>query len=318
MDNTYLLTIENTNETLTGYLTLIQNNTETPNEDTTEDISKIKAGNPFNPLTILGDLLFIANNMNFPINKPPMESINSTIFFESPYPIETCFNINVEHDYQYFSLLNELKKIITDDQKLSHIQVHNLGIYCKLAPNYHFSYQDEKQQSADFTTYTPMVFGFGSINDMPTIAEKNHLYTCSCNSISEIVFSIFNYLMLLDYHFYKCQHCKKYSAIKRKQGVPKYCNRLNMLGLTGIYESLSCNDSIPKLLDCIRKNKKKSYNYIYSNCGKYLNDFVNGYNDINDLVKSNPSAENLLKLKQYVKDNSIKKYKKICNAKEWE
>lgn len=263
----------------------------------------------FNPLTILGDLLFIANDMDLPNDKIPTASIDKDILFESPYPIESCFDINVEHDYQYFSLLNYLKKVITDDQKQCFIQVHNIGMYFKIALNYNFSYEDEKQQSNDFISYSPMVFGLSEINDISTILERNHIYTCSCSSLSEIVFSIFNYLMLFNYHFYKCKHCKKYSAIKRKQGIPKYCNRLNNLGLDN-YENLSCKEAIPKFLDCKRKNKKKSYDYIYKYCDEYLDDFLNGYNEINALVKSDPSAENLLKLKKYVDNNSVKILKK--------
>lgn len=306
MISTYRVNIENINGNLTGYIIYEQDNnkSETDNFIHLDNIS-------FNPLTILGDLLFIANDMDLPNDKIPTASIDKDILFESPYPIESCFDINVEHDYQYFSLLNYLKKVITDDQKQSFIQVHNIGMYFKIALNYNFSYEDEKQQSNDFISYSPMVFGLSEINDILTISERNHIYTCSCSSLSEIVFSIFNYLMLFDYHFYKCKHCKKYSAIKRKQGVPKYCNRLNVLGLTGNYENLSCKEAIPKLLDCIRKNKKKSYNYLYNNYEESdTEDFKNGYKEINNLVKLNPSAENLLKLKKYVDNNSVKILKK--------
>lgn len=303
MNKNYLVRIENINENLIGYITNenakreIKNNYYALNDIT------------FNPLTILGDLLFIANN-NYNIDDNITNiSIDKTLLFQAPYPIETCFNINVEHDYQYFSLLNTLKKIIVSGQKLTFEQAYRIGLFYNISLNYTFSYENEKKEYDNLTTYTPMVFGLNDLNKAFTIDTKNHIYICNCSSISEIVFSIFTYLILFDYHFFKCNHCQKYSATKIKQGTKKYCTRKNMLSLQE-YENLSCEEVIPKLLDRIRRNKKNIYNYLYINDDDKIDSFLKGYYEIYKSVQSTPSAPNLLKLKKYIDDNSIINSKK--------
>lgn len=289
MEQQYLVHIENINGKLTGSLAVNGN----LNEIT------------FNPLNILGELLFIANDYKITNNISNI-CIEKSVLFQSPYPIETCFNINVEHDVQYFSLLNTLKEIIVNNQKPTFQEVYKIGLFYKISLNYNFSLENFNPEPNELTLYTPMVFGLCKLSEIFTIDIKNHMYDCTCSSISEIVFSIFSYLILFNYCFFKCKHCQKYFAAKRKQGQTKYCTRENMLSLQE-YKDLSCADAVPLFLESIRNNKKKVISYLYNRaCDDEINLFSNGYNDINDLVKSEQSAPNLLRLNKYVDDSYIK------------
>ncbi len=143
-------------------------------------------------------------------------------------------------------------------------------------------------------------------------------YDCPFNTISELVFAILNYLVIFNYHFFQCQHCKRYSAIKRAQRGNKYCFRDNMIPLPE-YKGMSCNKAIPKFLSSCYEKRRQIKDLFSSRKNtlkeeqiqkikKQENDFFTQYHNIKDKAKINPSSENLIAFRDLL-DNWIKKIK---------
>lgn len=280
MNANYLVNIEKTKDSIDGYITLNNAIHQTKSEYISLDDIR------FNPLTILGDIKYISERMQL---------YNDTDIVHLPYNKEMCFGtpFNITDPYSYFSLLDIIKEIMIHDKKMSLLDIHKLGnkfgIY--LPYNFEISTQTDEANSNGF-----IIFELGTLEDAK---QTDHLCIYPCDSISDIIFSIFSYLLMFNYHFFECKHCKKVSAIARKQGVPKYCKRTNKLSLKE-YQNLTCTDTVEKLFDRIRASRKRIYNYLYLKDEYALDCFLSGYNNLYDSAKNNPSSENLLQLKNYV------------------
>lgn len=273
--------------------------------------------NNFNPLTILGDIKYISKTLPFEDNNKICIAEDS--LFQAPYEKEKCFDIEfyVRNNKQYFYLVDAIKKIIISNKKISVLDLHKLANYLEIPIHYDLSFakknksiQTDMEQVQPYFSYKYGLNKFEEAYNQDY--HENHLFTCSCSNITEIVFYIFFYLILFNYHFFQCQHCKKYSAIKRSKGTKTYCCRTCLLPLEE-YKELCCEIAVPKLLDTIRTKKKRIYDN-NNHLGKTeSNDkFLNEYYQLNDLFKKNRSAENLLALYEFV--NKSSKHKRKNNS----
>jgi len=311
---------ENNKIELIGYITLSSKKTNS-NEKEIITLNDIE----FNPLNILGDLKYICTNLQLKDKAKPIVGLDKNLLFHTPYKLESCLKLDVSHDVRYFFLLEKIREIITSDKQVSSIDLHRIAQYFQLSPIHEFSTKAEYDKQNNLFIYSPQTYHFCDMTELSNPLPDEHIYQSHCKNASEIIFAIFYYLMTNQYHFYKCQHCQKYSAISRKQGRKKYCQRKNFFDDLSFfldedterryhlnkYKNLSCEKAIDKLLNRIRQRKKK----IYDHLNKYkfpeqLDDFLNGYNDINDNIKENPSTENLLSMIKYLEENSIKYFKK--------
>lgn len=72
----------------------------------------------------------------------------------------------------------------------------------------------------------PLKFGFCGIQDVLNgNAGQEQLYIYTCQSTTDIAFSIWQYLLSDGYKFKKCEHCGKYFATKSLK--IKYCSRIS-------------------------------------------------------------------------------------------
>ena len=301
MNTKYILCIENNNEVLKGYIIPEQHL-----DYSKDDIINL-ADIIFDPLTILGDLEYICKDISITSDMPDFHISNSALFQE-PYSIEPCFNMKIEHNVEYFTLLKIIKNIIINDVKLSFVELKNLDSYLNLHIPYTFSDKDNGD------VFTPRVYGLYDLENINAPVSSSHIYTCPCDSISEMVYAVFTYLVLQNYHFYKCEHCHRYSAIKRKQGTQKYCFRNNILNIPK-YEGDSCANTVNKFLDKIRARKKKIYKYLYDkgedielsetkSIDEYIY-FQNQYKEHMEIIQTHGATpENLIAMYDFIEDNA--------------
>lgn len=273
----------------------------------------------FNPLTIFNDIRFIQENLQLKESEKHFKS-KHTALFHAPYNYEPCFDMKIEDcNVQYFYLLDMLKEIVTKDPKITRQQLEIMKLYLQIDCHYHLSIAFPKSNIYEnITVETPLTFGHIHYKDIPQSFDSNFRYDCPFNTICELVFAILNYLVLYNYHFFQCQHCKRYSAIKRTQGGIKYCFCDNVIPLTE-YKGMSCNKAIPKFLgSCYEKRRQikdlfnsRKHTLKEEQIQKIIkqeNDFSNQYHDFKDRVSKNPSSENLIAFRELL-DNQIKKIK---------
>lgn len=257
MENRYLLTIVKASETNSKFPIdgIIWNTQKEPpkQEDGFCHLDDFR----FNPLTIFNEIRFIKENMCLEESEKHF-TIEHTELFPAPYNYEPCFDMKIDNcNVQYFYLLDMLQEIVIKDAKITLQQLEMMKLYLQIDCPYHLSFAyPESNTYENLTVETPLTFGHIRYKDMPKSLNSDYRYDCSFNTISELVFAILNYLILFNYHFFQCQHCKSYSAIKRTQRGNKYCFRDNMIPLPE-YKGLSCNKAIPKFLgSCYEKRRQ--------------------------------------------------------------
>lgn len=273
----------------------------------------------FNPLTIFNDIQFIQENISIKESEKHFTA-KHTELFHSPYDYEPCFDMKIEDcNVQYFYFLDMLKEIVTKDSKLTHQQLEMMRLYLQIDCPYHLSFAfPESNVYENISVQTPLTFGHIYYKDMPQSLNSRYRYDCYFNTICELVFAILNYLVLYNFHFFQCQHCKRYSAIKRAQRGNKYCFCDNVIPLTE-YKGMSCNKAIPKFLgscyekrrqikDLFNNRKHTTKKEQIQKIEEQEHHFSSQYHDFKDRVFENPSSENLIAFKDLL-DDWIKKIK---------
>lgn len=273
----------------------------------------------FNPLTIFNEIRYIQEDLHLKESDRHFTS-KHTELFHPPYDYEPCFDMKIDDcNVQYFYLLDMLKEIVTKDPKITQQQLEKIKLYLQMDCHYYLSFP-ESDEYENVTVFTPFIFGHFHYREMPKSLDSNFRYDCPFNTISELVFAVLNYLVLYNYHFFKCLHCKRYSAKKRTQGGARYCFRDNMIPLEE-YDGIPCNKAVPKFLGNCHE-KRRQIKDLYSS-RKYGNDdtkfqkieehensFSNEYHDFRDIVSKNPCPENLIAFREML-DNQIKQIKEI-------
>ncbi len=315
----YFLTIDKDNET----------NSKSPIKGTIWNITKkheIKKDGYvriddfcFNPLTIFNDIRFIQENLYLKESEKQLTA-KHTELFHAPYDYEPCFDMKIEDcNVQYFYLLDMLKEIVTKDPKITRQQLEIMKLYLQIDCHYHLSFP-ESNEYENLTVITPVTFGHIHYRDIPQSLNSNFRYDCPFNTICELVFAILNYLVLYNYHFFQCLHCKKYSAVKRVQGITRYCSRDNMIPLAE-YEGMCCKDAVHDFLqscydkrrqikDLFNSRKHTVKNEYFQKIIEQENNFFNLYHDFKESAKENPSPKNLIAFRNFL-DEQNKKIKEF-------
>lgn len=153
--------------------------------------------------------------------------------------------------------------------------------------------------------------------------KEDFKYIYHCNCITELIFCILHYLVLNNYSFKICKHCKKYFAIK---GKGDYCPRKSKL--KG-YEDKSCKQAVKTVCSALRENKEDLINklrkdtYVY-NEDTYTEDiddydengdpiilkaFTDEYKKYRTKIKDDPSIENIENLRKFIKSFNKEEFK---------
>lgn len=275
-----------------------------------EELYKKKAGEVvdlrdilFNPMEFFGDIQYISQNMSCYEEECGMK------FFCAPYKNEPILKkIKIEDENKYFNLLDCLKKIVYCDRRCTILDVYRLSSYLDMQVSFSLWFQTGDDKNG-YTIYQESddIFEPYSKDEIKT---KGHIYRFPCDDIADIVMAVFTYCVLFDYHFYQCQHCKKYSAEVRHQKDRRYCERSNILNLAN-YEGDCCRKAIPKMFNTLAQNYARKKKYLenrmaYSNAEiamereKEYEAFKEGYKEKREKCKVNPSAENLIELKNFL------------------
>lgn len=275
-----------------------------------EELHKKKAGEVvdmrhilFNPMEFLGDIQYISQNMSC------YEEEFGIKIFCAPYKNEPILKaIEIEDEKKYFNLLDCLKNIIYCDRCCTLLDVYRLSSSLNMQVPFSIWFQTGDDKN-DYPIYQPMEDIFEQYSE-DEIKAKSYIYRFPCDDIADIVMAVFTYCVISDYHFYQCQHCKKYSAEVRHQKDRRYCERSNILNLAN-YEGDCCRKAIPKMLNTLAQNYVRKRKYLenrmaHSNAEtalrreKEYEAFKEEYRRIREKCRADPSAENLIKLKNFL------------------
>lgn len=266
----------------------------------------------FNPMELLGDLRYISENMCC----YDSELMNTLI---APYEYEPCLkDIEISDREQYFFLLDKIRDIIYQDREITLLEVYKLANYANISIGYHLSFRDKKDENGlSIYQQADVLFNDYSKNKL---IKSDFIYYYPCDNISEIVIAVLVFLVMFGYHFYQCQHCKRYSAELRHQKDRRYCYRENLLQLPN-YEGMSCNKAIPIFLNSLYQTYSRKEKRLYNrrdvlNTDKALahemayDEFKAIYNEKRENIKKDPSVQNLIGLKDYLDSIKIERKKK--------
>lgn len=281
----------------------------------------------FNPMEILGNLRYIAEDlccneeMIVNISHLPsdiaqrlsnIEMVDKETIvniFRSPYDVEPCFNnMEIIDKEKYFKLLEEVKKIIYSDMKLSILDVYKLANNFKIPIQFDLDFKEEIDSNELICFKSDNAYGEG--DDKLKYEQRDFIYSFRCNDISDIVVAVLTYLILFDYHFYRCKHCKKYSAELRHQKDRRYCMRENVLDILG-YEKLSCRDALAQILNLIYTKYRREKKYLKNRIDiqdafeseqrkSEYEELIRIYEQKKKLINDNPSSENIKMLISYL------------------
>lgn len=253
----------------------------------------------FNPLELLGDLRYISENM----------ICNE---YEIPYNIEPCLkSISIGDKRRYFQLLEEIRKIVLQDRKISLLEVYELANYVGKTLCFRLALRNGQSQD-DLKLYDKIGIPFLAYT-REQIESKEFVYYAFCDDLMDIILSVLAYLVIFNYHFFKCEHCKRYSAELRHQKNRRYCQRSNLLNIA-IYEGKSCTDAIPSVLNSISADYKRKVKVIYNKIDATIKPEIveerievyeklkHEYRKRREKIKADPSADNISELKEYLKN----------------
>ena len=256
----------------------------------------------FNPLELLGDLRYISENMS---------CRDEDDIFYPPYDKEPCLDrIEITDIEKYFVLLDNLKDIIYNDKCISLNGVYQLANFLNIPIWYNLQFKSVSNNDLEvFKNINPVYMDY-SKKELDT---KDFIYVFECDDISQIIVAVFTFLILFNYHFFKCAHCNRYSAEIRHQKNSRYCERLNVLNMPEYY-NITCREAIPKVLNTIYQSYVRKHKYLYNRMTisdvdsaiqreNEYNSFKDRYSHLKDEIKKNPSVDNITRLKDYL--NSI-------------
>lgn len=252
------------------------------------------------PSTFLGDIQYISQDMS---------CLDNMSVFEAPYENEPCLEgIEINNKERYFKLLDYLKGIIYNDRYCDLEDILQIARHFNIHYSYYL-YRYSKTNEDGLELYKPPTDILERYSKKE-LAKNEFIYRCPCDEIEEIVFAVFAYCIIFNYHFFQCKHCKMYSAEIRHQKDRKYCDRNNVLNIVN-YNGECCKDAIPDILNTIaqsygRKRKilerKIAHNdfEISRKREEEYNSFVEIYQEKRRICKDNPSTENIIDLKDFV------------------
>lgn len=294
------------------------------------NLKEVNSGNRqanFNPLTVLGDLLDIVTYTG--ISPHPQDSYS----LNEDYKTHPFF---LGHEYKgnplfketyclqdFFLAVNELKVIITSNSRFSMNKFEILKQFLSLRftykiefreinPLYKLGYKENPINLEPVNEYQYMPLKYTYDYNMKFMFDDNnespHKFTYTCFEIKDIIFSVLHYLVLLEYKFSRCEHCRKYFATKDLSHV--YCNRNSPYKGR---EDLACGEAVDRLMTKIMKRKKSIKAYLYDYYPHNANKFLYEFSTYKSAVKSVSNLEMLefITSKNYVKnkwyrDESIK------------
>ena len=252
------------------------------------------------PSTFLGDIQYISQNMS---------CYDDELGFQAPYDNEPCLEgIEINSKKRYFNLLDYLKGIIHNDRYCDLEDVLQIARHFNIHHPYNL-YRYSETDEDGFELYKPPTDILKKYSKQE-LEMNEYIYRCPCNEIEEIVFAVFAYCIMFNYHFFQCKHCKKYSAEIRHQKDRKYCERNNLLNIAG-YEDKSCKDAIPQILNTIAKSYGRKRKILEGRTAhsdieiskqreKEFDSFIETYKAKRSICKEKPSAENIIDLKDFV------------------
>lgn len=294
MTSDFIVTIENDDNHLKGYITV--SNAAHKVDNNILDLEDIT----FDPLLVIGDIEYIFSTSNICSDKLQLQFFNQFSFSTSSTK-ELCIEMTAGANEYFSKLVSLIQKILFYMLHGKQCDLEDLRRYYGISWEYNFAVfknKDSMQNDALYI-YSPQVYGLCSFSDLNIPYKQNHMYICPCNTILDIFFSIFAYLVLLKYHFYQCKHCQKYTATKELPTKKKYCYRTNKLSLPQ-YKGQSCKEVVNKILQNAQKCFQRRQRYIY----KQLNKKNISYIEHEKLRKQLPLDQEEFYLKYYKAKNS--------------
>lgn len=238
----------------------------------------------FNPLTVLADLRCqksrISCDSKQEINSFNTEEGISTIdgFL---YSEEWGFGEKIaipDREREYYSkMIRDLKRIIIDKIRIITIaEVEYLKILYGIT--YELTLSVKKKRTplmnilkiSDDTFFHQCHWGLTEALDMIRGGklEEAHVFIYDCNSLKDVIFSIFHFLVFNGYKFTQCAHCSEYFATKTYK--IKYCDRKSPYNKC---EHLCCEETVRYLRQKLRMQESRVVSNLTQHHYERLNDF---------------------------------------------
>jgi hypothetical protein len=307
----YYLAITNENGTVSGHLS---------NTSFDDDL------NCFNPLTVFGDMLNVAvendsfkqtyKQHSFFQNKKLCKKVDEYIekrktnkslhpsdpfykdfllinkFLVSCSRIYECFKSQYNISLSEFELIKAMNEFRFSFEISSGIKIENVadsGLnrkyrYIKIDFE-HYDIAKHWQEYRD-ETKDPIRFAY------------------SCNSIEEVLFAVWHYLIFHGYSkFNQCHHCGKIFATTSLK--IKYCNDYSPFEK---YTHLNCEQAVRNIKQKLVRRKKVVYNNLrnHSFSDDIIWQFQNECSDLNDKVSKCSSVENLKMLEHFLDKRTVR------------
>jgi len=184
---------------------------------------------------------------------------------------------------------------------LSEFEIIKQSLKLKFSCEFGFK---EKMLFLDRFYYPPITYSYET--NLKTIFEENkevpYRFFYTCYSMEDIIFSVFHYLILMNYKFNLCKHCSKYFAtttLKRK-----FCNRKSPYPK---YEHLECEQAVRNIKQLLARRRKVIYDklsiyYAYA----VLEEFLFFCDRKKDDVDCAPNIYNLNDYEKFLSKDNIK------------
>ena len=177
-------------------------------------------------------------------------------------------------------------------------QTHKLKFSCEIGFKHKRLFEDEFY-------YSPI--SYSNETSLKAIFEENnntpYRFMYTCYSMEDIIFSVFHFLVLMDYKFNMCHHCLKFFAtttLKRK-----YCNRKSPYPK---YEHLPCEEAVRNIKQLLARKRKVIYDklstyYAYA----VQEEFVSLCDEKKKIIDKHSTVEDLKDYEDFLSKKNIKR-----------
>ena len=255
----------------------------------------------FNPFCFLPEICDNNGNLVF-----------SNYDFSDTYNLTDVFRLKDEEQDQYNAVFNGIKYLINLCVDSSYIITPSILDF--LRPYYDITVKLNpicKVDNPTTTSYPLFHYSSFSINEIinnGSVVFYDYMYQCF--SPSDILFSIFHFLVENNYKFKKCDHCDRVFATRNLK--TQYCPRFSQYPN---FVHLHCADAVKDIRQDLRRNKTRMYKNIHAHqssdkAGEFTTDFYEAFKVVlaRSTYKAIDDCYSVLDSKKWYKPDAFRQF----------